>query len=325
MGIINKLKKKLRIDFDKNTKLNFYLRGLWILCSPKFLYKKDLDEMYNNLNAKEKQYIDTRVLYYNKIDSTFEVAKNTKTIKEFIKKEKKKTYFFDLLEYLKYFDYNNKISYLFGDIVQVPKVPTIVKSRPISDNNQNSILMKLNKVRHFIFVDDKVKFEDKKDMAVWRGKCYRKHRQEFVKKFYNSPLCNIGQVNTKGEVDVPWQKGKLSLKEQLEYKFLIAIEGNDVASNLKWAMSSNSLVMMAKPHYETWFMEGTLKQNFHYVLVKDDYSDLEEKIKYYSTHIEEAKKIIENAKKYANQFKNNDYEDIISYKVLDKYFGRVNE
>lgn len=184
--------------------------------------------------------------------------------------------------------------------------------------------MKLNKVRHFIFVNDEIEFEDKKDMAVWRGKCYRKHRQLFVQKFYDSPLCNIGQVNTKGDIDVPWQKEKLSLKEQLEYKFLIAIEGNDVASNLKWAMSSNSLVLMAKPKYETWFMEGTLEAGFHYVLLKDDYSDLEEKIKYYSEHILEAKEIINNASKYVEQFKNELFEDIISYKVLDKYFKASN-
>ena len=39
---------------------------------------------------------------------------------------------------------------------------------------------------------------------------------------------------------------------------------------------------MPKPKYETWFMEGKLKDGSHYIEVKDDYSDLEEKIKYYS-------------------------------------------
>lgn len=287
---------------------------------PKVIYKKNLDKVYKKLSKKQRKYIDSRVDYYNKRNTPFSIPKEAKTISKYIKKEKAKTYFFDLFEYLKHFDNSNKISYLFGDITEVPNEPAIVKSRPIKGDNQNSILMKLNKVRHFIFVDDKLKFSEKKDMAVWRGKCYRKHRQKFVKLYYNSPLCNIGQTNTKGKVDVPWQKEKLSITEQLEYKFIVAIEGNDVASNLKWAMSSNSLVLMAKPTYETWFMEGKLKAGKHYVKVKSDYSDLEEKIKYYSKHTDEAEKIIKNAHKHVAQFKDTKMESIISYKVLQKFF-----
>lgn len=323
--MINNLKKRLRIDFKKNAKLPFYLRGISILCTPQFLYKKNFIYSYNSLSKDQQKEIDLRVNYYNKLTQTFTVDEKAISIKKFLKNEKKKTYFFDLLEYLKHFDYRAKVSYLFGDIITVPKTPTIVKSRPINENNQNSILMKLDKVRHFIFIDDTISFEEKKDMAVWRGACYRENRKAFVKQFYASPLCNIGQTNPKGERNVPWQKKRLSLAEQLGYKFLIAIEGNDVASNLKWAMSSNSLVMMAKPKYETWFMEGKLVPNHHYVLLNDDYSDLEEKIEYYNTHTDEAKQIISHAHKFVEQFKNPLIEDIISYKVLEKYFHLSNQ
>ena len=73
--------------------------------------------------------------------------------------------------------------------------------------------------------------------------------------------------------------------EQLQNKFILCIEGNDVASNLKWAMSSNSLVFMTKkPKFETWFMEGTLIPGHHYVEIKDDYSDMIEKMDYYLSH-----------------------------------------
>jgi hypothetical protein len=265
-------------------------------------------------------YIKKRVSYYNKHKSNFTLPHNTPTILKFTKKEKKKTYYFDLLEYVRYFPAHFKISYIFGDVTTIPQVPSIVKSRPISENNQNSIVMKLNKVRHFIFVNDTISFQDKKDMLVWRGKCYTDARQEFIQKFYNNYLCDIGQTNTKGDLDVPWQKRKLKLSQQLEYKFILAIEGNDVASNLKWAMSSNSLVFMRKPIYETWFMEGTLIPNHHYVLLKDNYSDLEEKILYYSTKTNEALKIIENANNFVQQFKDEKREQLISLLVLEKYF-----
>ncbi|ENT7385234.1 hypothetical protein ACXLUW_000800 [Campylobacter coli] len=39
------------------------------------------------------------------------------------------------------------------------------------------------------------------------------------------------------------EKNFLSKKEQMKYKFIISLEGNDVASNLKWEMNSNSLVL----------------------------------------------------------------------------------
>jgi len=72
----------------------------------------------------------------------------------------------------------------------------------------------------------------------------------------------------------------MTIDEQLEYKFILSLEGNDVATNLKWIMSSNSLAFMPRPKYETWFMEGNLVPNHHYILIKDDYSDLEERLKY---------------------------------------------
>ena len=40
-----------------------------------------------------------------------------------------------------------------------------------------------------------------------------------------------------------------------KHKFILCIEGNDVASNLKWVMSSNSVAVMPKPKFESWFME----------------------------------------------------------------------
>ena len=112
----------------------------------------------------------------------------------------------------------------------------------------------------------------------------------------------------------------MSINEQLQYKFILSIEGNDVATNTKWIMSSNSLCFMTKPKFETWFMEGRLKPNYHYVLVKDDYSDLEEKVQYYISNPAEAKNIISNANKYTAQFLDKKSEDWLNLKVLESYF-----
>lgn len=314
------LKKYVRIDVNKNSKPLFYIQSLLNFCTPSLFFQKKLP---SHLKEELSTQLLERINYYNKTKE-FTLCTESKTIKEFYK-EKKKTYFFDLLRYLKYFDPSLKISYLFGDITHIPQTPTIVKSRPIDGDNSNAVLMKLNSVRHFIFVNDSLNFEEKKEILVWRGKSYVAHRTEFLKRFHDHPLCDIGQTNTKGDLSVAWQKNKLSLKKQLEYKFILAIEGNDVASNLKWAMSSNSLVMMTQPKYETWFMEGLLKADFHYVLLQEDYSDLEEKIEYYIKHPEKAKEIIKNAHHHVEQFLDPKTEAFLSLKVLEKYFIHSNQ
>jgi hypothetical protein len=85
-------------------------------------------------------------------------------------------------------------------------------------------------------------------------------------------------------------------------------------------MSSNSIAVMPTPTFETWFMEGRLIPDHHYIHIKDDYSDLEEKLRYYSEHTEEAIQIIRNAHDYVDQFRNKNREDLISLLVLEKYF-----
>lgn len=113
---------------------------------------------------------------------------------------------------------------------------------------------------------------------------------------------------------------KKTIGEHLDYKFIMALEGNDVASNLKWVMSSNSLAVMTRPTCETWFMEGTLVPDYHYVAVKEDFSDLEEKIRFYIAHPDKAEAIIAHAHEFVSQFRDDRRETLIQLMVLDKYF-----
>ena len=81
---------------------------------------------------------------------------------------------------------------------------------------------------------------------------------------------------------------------------------------------------MTKPKFETWFMEGRLIPNYHYVLLKDDYSNLSEKMAYYSEHTQEAKEIVKNAKRFAQQFQNTKRERYISLLVIKRYLEQAN-
>lgn len=263
-------------------------------------------------------YIRERVNYYNKLNAQFELPENESIYVGKYKKTSGATYYFDLHKVVKSFPSEYSFQFLSGDIRHVPEYPSFLKSRPVSDDNQNSVLLKLNEIRHFDFINDSTLFRNKKNMVAWRGVGYQPHRREVLKQFYNHPMCNIGQTKPiKGE---PWEKEYMSRQDQLEYKFLLAIEGNDVATNLKWAMSSNSLVIMSKPKYETWFMEGCLEAGVHYVEVKDDYSDLIEKVEYYIIHPDEAESIIDNAHAWVDQFRDKKRERLISLLTAQKYF-----
>ncbi|MCG2837122.1 glycosyltransferase family 90 protein [Photobacterium sp. WH77] len=307
------------IQRHKNNKVAFYSRNILRSLTPKLIYHRRLQYLLNTLDSYDRQYIASRVNYYLKHNDAFSLPDDKAVSIKRYRKKGQSAYYYDLKEYLHYFDRHFKVTYRFGDDTHLEPYPFLVKARPIAGDNANAVLFKLNKVRHFNFIEDSLSFREKTDKAVWRGAAYQPHRASFVRQYYNHPLCDIGQTNP-GDTPQPWDKGFMSIAEQLGYKFILCIEGNDVATNLKWAMSSNSLCMMPKPKYETWFMEGTLKAGVHYVELKDDFSDLEEKIHYYNQHPEAAEAIIANAHEHVHQFCHPRQEKLIGLLVLKKYF-----
>ena len=308
----------------KNNKLLYYSVSFIRLLFPKKYYQSRLNKKISSLKDYDIEYIKKRINYYNKLEEVTKLSDNAINLGRFMLKKKDKTYFFDCYEYTRYFSPELKVDYKFGDVTFVPPGPSIVKSRPIYDNNLNSVVLNLDKVRHFTFINDKKDFRKKKNMLVGRNNAGQLHRIKFLEMYFNHPLCNIGKVNKDYNHD-NLLKGRLTIEEQLDYKFILCLEGNDVASNLKWVMSSQSLAIMPKPKYETWFMEGTLIPNYHFVEIKEDYSDLEERMEYYFSHTDKALEIIKNANLYVEQFKIKPREDLISLLVLEKYFYKTNQ
>ena len=314
-------------------KIVYYAKSFLALFIPKFFFRIRIDHELKKINDYDLKYLESRVNYYNRIEKKFQLDSESFDINELFKIQIKKikskafqnkkirkrtTYFFDLYKYLSYFPPFFKVRFKFGDITENFSFPIIVKSRPI-DKNKNSVIMKLNEVRHFYFLKDNKKFTEKKNMAVWRGNSKNsKARLNFVKNYYDVPIYNIGQHNPK--VDKPWYRGYMPISRQLCYKFIFCIEGADTATNIKWVMSSNSLCVMPKPKFETWFMEGRLIKDFHYIEVENDFSDAEDKIQYYLKNIEKSLKIIKNANQYIKQFKDLEQERLISLMVLNKFF-----
>jgi hypothetical protein len=218
----------------------------------------------------------------------------------------------------------------FGDIDVKMKKYCFTKSRPIDLTNNLNILLNLNTPRHWEGLDDVKKFDipfDKKNnKIIWRGGSTGNKRVKFVNKYQNHQNKNIDIKFSnlcQNIINNNYILSKLSINEQLQSKFLISIEGNDVATNLKWILYSNSVVIMPKPTVCSWVMEDKLISGTHYIEIKSDYSNLEEKYKWCLNNLETCKKIAENGKKYIEQFLNQENEKKITNKIIEIYCKTV--
>ena len=153
----------------KNPKWIYFLRSYLIYFLPKSIAQWRLKSILAKAKKRSDwDYICERVDYYNKLSGHVALPANAMTIGEHTLKNKKSSsvYFFDSYEFLRYFPTHYKWLSEFGDVTWVPKYPSLVKSRPIDGDNANSVVLKLDKVRHFIFVDDRRSFAEKEDKAI---------------------------------------------------------------------------------------------------------------------------------------------------------------
>ena len=306
-------------------KFMFYTTGLLGALPSRRLFRRWLKkrfEAFDKLPRHEQETIMARVNYYNRLDAPAALSSTAVSNRDFAVLARKSTYNIDFYNVAKYFPAGAAYHYRFGDKSFVPDEPTFVKSRPIAGDNRNSVLLKLNSVRHFYRVKDPRRYADKQDALVWRGAAHQPHRMRFLQRCQSSRHCDIGATDNKAST-AAFRKPFMSIERQLDYKFIFSIEGNDVATNLKWIMASNSLCFMQRPMYETWFMEGTLISGYHYVQVKDDFSNLDSQIEYYLAHPDEAQAIIRNANRYVAGFYNARQERLTALLVFDRYLAQT--
>uniref|UniRef100_A0A7S0B2S3 Glycosyl transferase CAP10 domain-containing protein n=1 Tax=Minutocellus polymorphus TaxID=265543 RepID=A0A7S0B2S3_9STRA len=87
----------------------------------------------------------------------------------------------------------------------------------------------------------------------------------------------------------------MTIEEQLRYKILINLEGNDVSSGLKWMLLSTSVVLMSPPTRTSWAMEELLEPFVHYVPLAENGSNAEEMVRWILDNDEKAQRIAERA------------------------------
>jgi len=215
-------------------------------------------------------------------------------------------------------------------------IPVFTKNRFCDSKDDCSIILRsLNFDRHWKLYYNPPRdmlFEHKKDVLFWRGVSTGSpdkpgSRFKLVEKWYNKRnyidigFSDIVQNRYKWS---RYKKGKnVPPSVFLQHKYILSVEGNDKDSGLNWKLNSRSLVLMAKPRYQSWLMESKLQPGIHYVLLKDDFSDLDDKIKWCNNNQNACKWIIQNANFYMRQFSNPMLEKLIEKEIINSYFKCV--
>ena len=310
---MDRLTKQLR-------KIAYYAANGASLAVPGWWFRRQLPDLLERAAALDVDgALTQRVDYYCKPTGPFDLGADGTPIRA-VSGRQHHTYYFDLMRTLRYFPSELELGYVFGDVTRDPDVPSVVKSRPIGDDNRNAVLLKLNRLRHYRPFRDRQPFAAKREALVWRGKCRKKpERIAFVERFADHPAFDVGSSDPRDR-DQPYYRPFLDVADPVRCKFILSIEGNDVATNLKWILASNSLCLMKRPRYETWFMEGRLIPGHHYVELADDFSDLEAKVDHYTRHGDEAEAIIRNANAHAASFRDQPREALLELLVMHRYF-----
>jgi hypothetical protein len=155
-------------------------------------------------------------------------------------------------------------------------------------------------------------WERKLNRAFWAGdmtgpfsgksdleKCRSNQRCQFVLDHARSSLIDCGLTSHRLGSDVIHgtniQRKRESMSFIQKYKVLVSLEGNDVASGLKWSLQSESVVLMPPPTQTSWAMEELLEPWVHYIPMFPNGSNAEKMVQWALNHDQEARKIAERA------------------------------
>ena len=287
-------------------------------------------EFYLGKNLSKSSYVS------NDIKSQCKVI--TDTSEDTLSKNIKELYFIPLKKLLsKTNNIDKPCRFFLGDIRHCETIVTFLKNR-FTGCGDGVLLRCLNFERHWRYVYNKLKdipFEYKENAIFWRGSPTgypdrKGNRFDLITKWYNkNENINVAFVRVDKVINDMNERNKWIQYDKpirnpsddfLKHKYILSLEGNDKDSGLNWKLNSNSLVLMPKPGVISWLMETTLVPNYHYVLIQDDFSDLEEKLIWCNANQDKCKEIIRNANEFMAQFSNAAMEEKLEEAVIHKYF-----
>ena len=182
-----------------------------------------------------------------------------------------------------------------------------------------------------IHIIDNITFEHKLNKLFWRGSTTgndilnNNTRYNIVSKNFNidenidigfNHFCQIAYDNNKDAFASLYKPG-LNVSSQLNFKFILNIEGNDWSSSFSWALASNCCPLHTYPFtYESYIFGNEIIPWIHFIPINIDGSDLLEKYTYCLNNLNQCEQIAYNGKIYMEKYSREDLFD----KIMDKFF-----
>lgn len=275
-------------------------------------------------NRSDADEIRRRVDYYTMRSAPFSPGADARRIADISLRHSHSSYWFDLMRYLRAFPKDCRIDFIDGDTHVNPDDVCFGKARRLDSSARNVMLMNLDRRRHFLKVTDNIPFDRKIPKLFFRGDVDAKeNRRRFLSMWWGNPLFDLGDTSPRSLTE--WHTPRADVASHFRFRYILALEGHDVASALQWICASNCIPVMTRPSVESWLMHGAMIPGVHYIEIADDFSDAAEKIEYYNAHPEEARAIAEASRKWAGQFSDPRRENIIQYLVAERYLSLSNQ
>jgi len=147
----------------------------------------------------------------------------------------------------------------------------------------------------------------KSNELVWRGGCSgvggnQSLRVRFVEYLYqNNPNIRLSNWWAEGK-NIPEQLfgSRINYTDLMKSKIFFIIDGAVIASNHMWGFATNSVPFLLS-NAKYWFSDFLI-ENIHYISVKHDLSDLDEKLEWVKCNDTKAEQIATNAFMFAKTF-----------------------
>lgn len=166
-------------------------------------------------------------------------------------------------------------------------------------------------------LNPEIPWDDKKPLAMWRGGLtdIGIPNGTFAPNFRSCPRYIISKLPSEWvDAGLQWSdcpemdklieqegatKNGASKKEHLQFKYLPVLDGHMCTyPGYQWRLLSNSAAFKQDSDQEQWFYSA-LKPYVHYIPIKNDMSDLLEKVEWARAHDAEVQQIVKNAQKFA--------------------------
>ena len=121
-------------------------------------------------------------------------------------------------------------------------------------------------------------------------------------------------------------KPRIPMNKQISYKYIINIDGHSATNRFSYLLQSGCLILNVDSFYvignQRWY-DHLIKPYVHYVPIKYDLSNLEEKILWCRDNDHKCKQIVKNAKDLYNEYFTKDklmkYTSVLLNSVSNKY------